>query len=652
MGRKPRLWQHGCMRFLLTLLLLALPVLALQAAAQSPMESIRANRWAEAEAAAARQADPVARKLVQFYRLLAPGMASADEIGRFIEQNPDWPLREQLQRRLEEAAASLADDRAVAALLAQPARTDLGRARRAEAFAATGNAGLAQAVREAWAANAVFPGGDADFADRFGRFLRPEDHAARLDRLAWSDTAAASAQAARLDPARRAVAEARLAFRRDDPNAEAMRAALPAAARGEAALSLEHARFLRRRGDDAGAAGVLIADAASHRTAPAERRPAFWAERNLLARRLLRAGDNATAYRVVAAHGQTDPIEVVEAEFLAGFIALRRLDDGAAAFRHFEALRDSSRAVVTQGRAQHWLARAAAARGDQAAARRFHEAAATYPTTFYGQLSLIALGRDPAEAIRAARDPQPDPQRMNEFAGRELTRAVAVLTQWGDPGRARTFLLRVVDVYADPADQTLAARLGANLVRPDFAVWVARRAGVRGVALPEAGWPIPFQPPAEFIEPAISLSVMRQESNFDPEAVSSANARGLMQLLPGTAAGVARQLGIRVTTAQLTADPALNMRLGSAYLRQVLDQAGGCLPCAFAAYNAGPGRLRQWLVENGDPRAGGGPDMVDWIELIPFNETRTYVQRVVENVLVYRARAGTAGPHPIVAPAL
>jgi soluble lytic murein transglycosylase len=276
-----------------------------------------------------------------------------------------------------------------------------------------------------------------------------------------------------------------------------------------------------------------------------------------------------------------------------------------------------------------------------------HEAAAQYPTTFYGQLSIIALGRDPAEAIRVARDPQPDAQRMQEFAGRELVRAVAILTQWGDPGRARTFLLRVVEVYADPADATLAARLGGNLVRPDFGVWVARRAGVRGVVLPEAGWPMPFDPPAEHMEPAVSLAIMRQESNFDPAAISSANARGLMQLLPATAAQVARRLGERVNAAQLLTDPAQNMRLGSAYLREVLDQAGGCLPCAFAAYNAGPGRLRQWLAENGDPRIEGGPDIVDWTELIPFNETRNYVQRVTENVMVYRARRGVSAPHPM-----
>jgi soluble lytic murein transglycosylase len=179
-------------------------------------------------------------------------------------------------------------------------------------------------------------------------------------------------------------------------------------------------------------------------------------------------------------------------------------------------------------------------------------------------------------------------------------------------------------------------------------VWVARRAGAAGdIILPE-GWPTPYRPPVTTPEPAFIHAITRQESNFDTEAVSGANARGLMQLLPSTATLVARRLGTQVSVAQLTQSPETNMRLGAAYLEQMLERYAGALPLAAAAYNAGPGRVDQWLGTYGDPR-GGDVDMLDWMEQIPFTETRNYVQRVIENVMVYRARdaASAALDHPL-----
>jgi soluble lytic murein transglycosylase len=181
-------------------------------------------------------------------------------------------------------------------------------------------------------------------------------------------------------------------------------------------------------------------------------------------------------------------------------------------------------------------------------------------------------------------------------------------------------------------------------------VWVARRAGAAGDMLLPIGWPTPYNPPVSSPEPAFIHAITRQESNFDTEAVSGANARGLMQLLPSTASIVARRLGHPFQVAQLTASPQVNMRLGAAFLDEMLARYGGALPLAAAAYNAGPGRVDQWLGTYGDPR-GGGVDMIDWMEQIPFTETRNYVQRVIENVIVYRAQdpAAAAREHPLAA---
>ncbi|MBK1661093.1 lytic transglycosylase domain-containing protein, partial [Paracraurococcus ruber] len=210
------------------------------------------------------------------------------------------------------------------------------------------------------------------------------------------------------------------------------------------------------------------------------------------------------------------------------------------------------------------------------------------------------------------------------------------------------FLLRLEEVETEPAGKLLAARLAQRIGRPDHAVWVVRRAGASGLMAVQEGWPAPYPAPPDGPEPALVQGITRQESNFDPEAVSSANARGLMQLLPSTAATVARRLGLRHQVGMLTADTAHNMRLGAAYLNELLARFGGVLPYAIAGYNAGPGRVDEWLGTYGDPR-GGGPAMLDWMEQIPFGETRNYVQRVIENMAIYRALdpAAAALPHPM-----
>ena len=270
---------------------------------------------------------------------------------------------------------------------------------------------------------------------------------------------------------------------------------------------------------------------------------------------------------------------------------------------------------------------------------------------FYGQLASFALGETPAQLsarINAAVLPEPPADAARLFGARELSRAVVTLADLGQSDRARLFLLRMEDVSPDATDRWLIARLAVFIGRPDHAVWVARRAGADGVILLEDGWPTPYTVPSDLAEPALVNAITRQESNFELGAVSSANARGPMQLLPSTAQNVARRLGIPHQTAMLTTDAAHNMRLGAAYINDMLARYGGAMPLAAAAYNAGPGRVDEWLGTYGDPRANG-VDVRDWIEQIPFTETRNYVQRVIENVVVYRARNPTTAdlPHPL-----
>ena len=613
---------------------------AVPARGQDVLEAIRADRWAEAEAAAAALPDPLARKLVQYFRVLTPGAATAGEIAAFMAENPSWPQGPLLVRRLRDAATASGD----ASPVSTPCRLQPATGVRCPNDALE--------ARAAWVRGVDGPA-EVAFIRQWGRFLMPEDQWSRFDRLAWTDKGApggpAARQAMRLNPAGQVAAQVRLALRRDDPTAPALVAALPPAARTEPALVLDLARWYRRAGLDKDAANVwTTVGTAAEAAAPPDRRAAYWSERNELARRLLRFGNPADAYAVV--NGAVRAGEAgLDAEFLAGWIALRRLDQPEVAARHFTALAGLSRAAITQGRAGFWLGRSRAAAGDPDGAHTAYLAAAAWPMTYYGQLAASALGEDAgalSQRILSEHGPGWTEDAATAFAGQELVRAAALLVAWGEPRRARPFLLRLDDLADGPEMRALAARFAGDLGLPDQAVAIARRAGRDGVVLGEAGWPRPVSPPEGIVEPAVALGLIRQESSFDAGAGSPVGARGLMQLMPATAAAVARRLNEPASVPALTADPAYNMRLGTAYLRGLMDQFDGALPLALAGYNAGPQRVQAWLTAQGDPLAGG-VDMLDWIEMIPFNETRNYVQRVIENIVIYRAQRGDAAPHPL-----
>jgi soluble lytic murein transglycosylase len=601
---------------------------AVHAQAPNPLTAVKADRWTEAQEAAARFADPVAEKLVLYLRLRAPGAATAAEIADFMQRNPDWPAQAMLERRRQEAIATEPDDAAVLSQCSASPTLAAAMLRCAEAIANVGRTADADTLaRQAWVNEIDSATGEAAFLRRWGGIASTDDQWARFQRLAWlPDPAPATRQIARLTGSYHAAAEARLAAKHDNPQTEQLVAALPSTLQVDPGLVLDRARALRHADRDVEAATLLgrVADAADVSE--------FWSERNVLARKLLKAGDASTAYKVVVGHGQLTDEKRVEADFFAGFIALRMMHNPAIAEGHFRSLTDSH-SIITQSRAHYWLARTAAAAGRDA--RPEYEKSAAWPTTFYGQLAALALGDTPAALIAKLHDPAWTQDTALAFTGHEVVRAAAWLVAWGDAERARVFLTRMDELAPIPAERALTAAFAAYAGIPDGAVFVARRMGRDGIALPHLGWPMPYNPAAP-PDPAFSLGIMRQESSFDIGAVSPSGARGLMQLMPPTASAMAKELGILASVPTLTVDASQNIRLGTAYLQEVLTRFDNCLPLAAAAYNAGPNRVAQWLADNGDPRTGP-IDMVDWVELIPVGETRNYVQRVTENVVMYRA---------------
>jgi soluble lytic murein transglycosylase len=590
------------------------------------MNALRAQDWPAAGRLAQQESDPaLAATLVQFIRLLKPGQAPAGEIAAFLKAHPDWPDADVLHKRLGEAVVGDPDGASVLPVCESQHFGPEPLARCATALASAGlGAMAADTARMAWVGGLSAPD-HADFLARWGKIFTPADEWRRFESLANGDAAAAARQVTRLDPAHRLAAMARLAWKHDDPDALTRLALVPESLRGDPALVLDNARSFRRTGALAAAVALWRgAGVAAEAAVPAEARGPFWAEREALARKLLAAGSDQDAAFLADDTGLAGE-QALDSLFLAGWIALRRTHDAAAAVTRFTSLAALSHSAITQGRAHYWLARALGDAGKPAEAHAQYVLAAAWPTSFYGQQAALALGEAPIR-LSDAHDPAWTPAQASGFAGGELARAAQMLVGWGDGLRAKDFLLRLVERMPDPAARSWAAHRALEWHMPDVSVQIARLAGRDGIMLPDAGWPVPVPVPPE--NAALVLGIMRQESNFDPAVVSPAGAQGLMQVMPATARTVS------AGRADLF-DPSANTRIGGAYLQRLLD-AFPAPAEAVAAYNAGPNRVRAWLAAD-DP-GSDAMALIDWIELIPFGETRNYVQRVMEGQAIYAAK--------------
>ncbi len=603
------------------LVLLGLAASGQDRAAESPMaQALKTQDWRRATAIAAGIADPLASQLVTWLRLLRVG-GQAGEVEAFIARHPNWPNQPGLRRRLGEALAAAANG----AVCPGQCLPGLPYADAASDVAAI------LVLRRFWTDDVQSAADEQAFLRAWSGALDPAASARRFERLVWQDGAAALRQATRLGPDA-AAARAWAALRQNAPSAMLRLSAADRSPTVAPFLQLERLAWERRQGQlDAAVAGWRLVDPAVERQHP----DAFWTERDRLARALLAAGRNAEALQVVAA---AVPPRAAQSE-LAGWILLRRLGRPAEAGSWFDRLAALSHGSIGIAEAQYWRGRTAAAMGDTARATAAWQAAASWPTTFAGQAAARALGENEATLLRRIAvlpDPAASPAAALALASAEFSRAAEWLVAWGEPNAARSFLRRLNSMASEPAAQALAASLALRLGLPDVAVEAARRAGQRGLVLAGIGWPRPYAVPASSRDAALVLGIARQESSFNPAAVSPAGARGLMQLMQPTAAELARRAGLPFSTAALTDDPSLNLALGSLYLDQLLGRFGQPA-LAAAAYNAGPHRVAGWLA-SGSP--GDETQLIDWIMTIPLEETRTYVQRVLENRVVYEAWAG------------
>jgi len=608
------------------------------AAMRAALEHVRAGDWRAADVAAL-PAGPAARQLVTWYRLRA-GDGTLEETRAFLDRAPDWPDREGLRRAAETAIAQDTRPETVLAFFeGRVPETTAGLLRLVAAHEALNHAGDAQALAVlAWRTMPLTAEAEAALLDRHGALLAPH-HDERLDALLWAgETEAARRMLPRVSEGRRALGTARLALAAQEPGVDARIDAVPAALADDPGLAWARFDWRARKGRRADAIALLL----ERSTGPeALGRPEAWARwRRIYARTEMQDGDPLAAYALASRHFLLAGADFAALEWLSGYLALRFLGDPELALYHFDRFAGAVGTPISLGRAGYWRGRAHAALGDASAARAAFAEGARHQTSFYGLLSAEAAGlpMDPALAGRGRFPPLAE----TALADSTAVEAALVLHAAGLPWRARQFLAHLGATL--PRDA--AGALGAHLLEieaPNLALALAKAAAAEGRILPAAYFPLsPLIDETLPVPPDLALAIARRESEFDPAAVSPAGARGLMQVMPGTARDVSADLGISYDRDALTGDPAYNLRLGAAYLAGLIEIFGPAPVLVAVGYNAGPGRAVDWVAARGDPRSDR-VDVIDWIEMIPFRETRNYVMRVAEAVMVYRARLGGGG---------
>jgi soluble lytic murein transglycosylase len=590
---------------------------------------------------------PVASAVAQWTSLRQSDSLPFSSYASFLARNRGWPGEEGLRRTAERRLASemVPAGEVTRYFATLPPLTPTGHAQYAFALQATGQAEQARGeARLAWTGGTLVPTDEQRLLAGFPGAFGPAEHDLRMDMLLGSgDTSGALRTLAWSSPARRSLYETRIALQQRAPDAYTRLAALDPAARGDGGLILDQAIWLRATNQPAAARQMLANRPTLDRPLA---NPQRWLETALtLARGAANDRNWSVAYGIasrvddiyapgtdVSARPYDERDDYTSLVWLGGTTALQRLGRPADAARMFERYARAARSPQTRAKGFYWASRAAAAAGQPAQASAWLEQAAANPDQFYGQLALERLGR-PAPAPVAL--VPSDAAERAAFAARPLAEAVRYLGMVGRRSDQTIFVRALAAQLASDRERQVAGDFGRQIGRLDVGVWAAREARTTGGSFyARAAFPDLAIPPAYARNWAFAHGIIRQESSFERTAVSSAGARGLMQLMPGTARQTAGRVGVPYDLGRLTADPAYNVLLGNYYLSQLMDEWGGNAVLVAAAYNAGSGNVRRWIAANGDPRLPGA-DMVRWIEEIPISETRNYVQRVVENTVVY-----------------
>ena len=608
------------------------------------LEATRKGKEADADAAARQLSDPVARKLAEWMILRSDNTRpSFQRYAAFVEANPAWPHSALFRRRAENALWNdKLDDSTVRAFFARSKPTTAkGRYVLARALLAQGDRdGAAALVRYAWRYDDCSADVEARVLDMFGDLLTRADHKIRMDQRFYDDDVEAGMrEAERLGGNELLIARARAAVIKRASNAKALLDSVPSSARGDAGYLFSRAQWLRKNDQPEEAARAILA-------APRDRESVvdpdqWWVERRLVVRKLLDEQDAQTAYRVArdAAPAHKGNYRV-DQHFTAGWIALRYLHDPKTAAQHFAHIDDGTTNPHALARGGYWQGRAAEAMGQRAQAKAFYEAAAVHSATYYGQLARARLG---LSDLGLRGPPTFTTHDRNLLSNLEVVRAAEILYALDERDMLASIYAELGESATDVAGLAALGELAAKHRDGRAMLLLGKGALGRGLPLDYYAYPVVglphYTPIAPAIEDAVAYSIARQESHFNQKVVSIAKAMGLMQVTPASAQDTAKRFKVAYNKARLLSDPIYNVQMGAAELSMLLSQYNGSYIMTFAGYNAGRGRVRQWVAAYGDPR-DPRVDPVDWVERIPIAETRNYVQRIMENLQIYRARFG------------
>jgi len=605
---------------------------------EAAMAEMRKGDWTAALTASGPD-QSLANDLIEWHRLRA-GRGTADQVTEFLQRRADWPGLAWLRQKSEAAFDGVETARVLAFFAEQPPQGAEGVLIHAKALIADGHEGDAYAgIVVAWRTLSMGAGLQSAYLRSYKKLLKPHNEA-RLDRMLWDGRMGDARRMLDLvGEGHRKLAEARIALRNRAAGVDAKIAAVPEELQDDPGLAFDRFVWRARKGKRADAITLLLERSTS---IAALGEPDKWTRRRRdLARYEMRNGSAARAYRIAARHF-SEPgsgYGFSDLEWLAGYIALRKLNDPATAIRHFQRFEASVASPISKGRGGYWLGRAYEALGDAEGAHEAYARGAQFQTSFYGLLAAEQIGRpfDP----ELTNPPKPPPWRSSALMKSSVLQAGLLLLAANEPEPAERFLTHLVESL-DPVSGAQLGEMILEMDRPNLAVMVAKRAARKALVIPAAYYPVHavgHQPLP--MAPEMTLAIARRESEFDPVVISGAGARGLMQVMPATAKLVAGELGILAnhSTDRLISEWRYNAKLGANYLAGLAGSLNGNVVMMAAGYNAGPGRPLRWIEQFGDPRLGE-VDVVDWIENIPFNETRNYVMRVTESLPIYRARLG------------
>jgi soluble lytic murein transglycosylase len=616
------------------------------AAVKNAIELVRKGKTSDATAAGKAIGDPAAQKLVEWFILKHPdGAANFARYDSFITDNPGWPSMGQLRRRAE---ACLWQERSDAATVHRftgdrPASAK-GSFALARALLAEGDRdGATRLVREAWRSEELAERIEGEAFDTFRDLLTRDDHRARMDkRIGAKDFAGAMRAARRLGDDDVAIVKACAAVNGNETKARDLLDGVASAARQDLGYTLCRIHSLARQDKIDEATRLMLA--APTETMALQDTDEWWRERRMLARKLLDLGEYQNAYQVV--RNAALPVnEYYQADFhfMTGWIALRYLNDLKTARASFAHIDDRSPNPIVIARAHYWRGRAAEAARDNEKMRAEYEAAARHGTAYYGQLARAKLSLDKIEL----RTPPPPTQDSGAVLSDERVRAADMLYTLRERDVVKGFASDLADQSNDAAVLAALGELTAQRSDAPAMLEIGKTALGHGLAMDIYAFPaigIPeHSPVGPKLERSIIYSVARTESAFDQRDKSSANAVGLMQVTPEAGRDTAKRFGVTYDWDRMVSDPVYNTQMGAAEISALWKEYNGSQIMTFAGYNAGRGRVREWVKQHGDPR-DPKVDPVDWVERIPISETRNYVQRVMENLQVYRARFGTDAP--------